>query len=138
MGKTTTITSVLGALVLFTSTTAWACSAVGPNKHVGMLLNIDKPGQSFTVLDAETNRPITFLADEALGSRAPRVRSLSTSRRKARSSGRRASSTKVRHADAVKLARSPRTAGRCPCSFGLTGTDPEHRCLSGRKVWMGQ
>ncbi len=66
MGKTTTITSVLGALVLFASTTAWACSAVGPNKHVGMLLNIDKPGQSFTVLDAETNRPITFLADEAL------------------------------------------------------------------------
>jgi hypothetical protein len=31
-----------------------------------MLLNVDKEAKSFTVLDAESNQPVTFLADESL------------------------------------------------------------------------
>lgn len=56
----------LGAALFFASATVWACSAAGPSTHIGMLLGVDKEAKSFTLLDAETNRPITFLADEGL------------------------------------------------------------------------
>jgi len=58
--------AVLGLTALLASAGAWACSAAGPNTHVGTLMNVDAAAQSFTVLDAETNRPITFTADAAL------------------------------------------------------------------------
>jgi len=51
------------------ATGVWACSAVGANKHVGKLLCVDAAANSFTVLDAETIRPITFLADQNILSR---------------------------------------------------------------------
>jgi len=53
------------------STTVWACRAAGPNKHVGVLLSVDEAANSFTLLDAESHRPITFLAADKLLSTLP-------------------------------------------------------------------
>jgi len=63
--------SVIAAVVVavgsvLVSAPSWGCSAVGPNKHVGLLLEIDNAAGSFTVLDAQTNRPISFIADERI------------------------------------------------------------------------
>ena len=60
------IAALVLTMLLMTTGAALACSAVGPNTHVGMLLGIDEAAQTFTVLDAQTNQPITFLADEAI------------------------------------------------------------------------
>jgi hypothetical protein len=45
---------------------AWACSAAGDSTHIGMLTAVDVQAKSFTIIDAETSRPITFLSDDAL------------------------------------------------------------------------
>ena len=43
-----------------------ACSALGPNKHVGTVIGLDADAQTITVLDAQTRQPVTFLANEEL------------------------------------------------------------------------
>ena len=60
------IAATLSALLLAVSASAWACSAAGPNRHVGKLLAVDRDAKSFTVLDAESRQPVTFHADESL------------------------------------------------------------------------
>jgi hypothetical protein len=64
--KHRTYAAVLLTAILAAPAVVWACSAAGPNKHVGMLMNVDAATNTFTMLDAETNQPITFLADEAI------------------------------------------------------------------------
>ncbi len=63
------IKAALAALMMTLATGAWACSAVGANTHVGELLGVDAAAKSFTVLDAQTIRAITFLADQSILSR---------------------------------------------------------------------
>ena len=47
-------------------TAAWACSAVGPEAHVGQVVAVDPRAGTFTLRDAETGRPITFRAGPEL------------------------------------------------------------------------
>ncbi len=42
---------------------ALACKAAGPDKHVGVVTGIDKEKKTFTILDAETQKELTFEAD---------------------------------------------------------------------------
>jgi hypothetical protein len=58
--------AVLLTAILAAPTVVWGCSAAGPNKHIGMLMNVDAATNTFTMLDAETNQPITFSADKAI------------------------------------------------------------------------
>lgn len=39
-----------------------ACDMAGPNAHVGMIIQVDPQAHSFTIRDAQTQRPITFQA----------------------------------------------------------------------------
>lgn len=62
---------MLGALALTVSIFAataglsWACSSMGPDKHMGVVKAITSEG-AFTIVDAETGKPIQFVASTKL------------------------------------------------------------------------
>jgi len=60
------ITTSLAALFLLGTSTSFACDSMGPNTHVGEITSIDSEAQTFTIRDAETNKPITFSADNKI------------------------------------------------------------------------
>ena len=68
--KTTTAVAGLLAAILMAPAASQACSALGPNKHVGTVIGLDASAQTITVLDAQTRQPVTFLANEELLSQA--------------------------------------------------------------------
>ena len=52
--------------LLLASSPTWACGGLGPNKHYGALLEIDRSTSTFSVQDAETSEVLTFWGDEAI------------------------------------------------------------------------
>jgi len=56
-----TIIAVAG-LSLFAIMPAVACSVAGPNKHVGQVTAVNTKTKTFTIMDAETRKPIVFSA----------------------------------------------------------------------------
>jgi len=44
----------------------FACSVAGPNKHVGQVTAVDTKAGTFTIMDAETGKPITFAASAGI------------------------------------------------------------------------
>jgi hypothetical protein len=56
----------VAALILLGSSTSFACSMMGPNTHAGRITSIDNEARTFTIQDAETNKPITFSADNKI------------------------------------------------------------------------
>ena len=42
---------------------AWACKAAGPDTHVGVVTQVNEKGRQFTITDAETGKPMVFVAD---------------------------------------------------------------------------
>jgi hypothetical protein len=42
---------------------AWACKAAGPNTHVGVITQLNAKERQFTITDAETGKPMIFVAD---------------------------------------------------------------------------
>ncbi len=44
---------------------AFACELAGPDTHVGVIKAIDLAQSSLTLLDRQTKKPFTFLADPA-------------------------------------------------------------------------
>ncbi len=68
--KSTTAVAGFLAAVLMAPAASQACSALGPNKHVGTVIGLDAAAQTITVLDAQTRQPVTFLANEELLSQA--------------------------------------------------------------------
>ena len=65
MKSTTAVAGLLAAIFLVPASSL-ACSVLGPNKHVGMVIGLDSAAQTITVLDAQLNRPVTFLANEKI------------------------------------------------------------------------
>jgi len=57
---------MLASLVLFAATPTFACSVAGPNKHVGQVTAVNTRAGTFTILDAETKKPITFAASAGI------------------------------------------------------------------------
>ncbi len=63
---------ILGALVLTLAVLvgsvgfSGACSSMGPDKHVGVVKAVDTPEGSLTLVDAETGKPIRFIASAKL------------------------------------------------------------------------
>ncbi len=57
------IFSIAVVLVVFfvASLPAMACSNLGPDKHMGVVQNIDVAKGELTVIDAESQKPIVFL-----------------------------------------------------------------------------
>ncbi len=54
------VASSVFAMLIFSSSTPWACGGEESGKHIGNVLKVQQ--SSFTIRDAETNRPITFNA----------------------------------------------------------------------------
>jgi len=57
---------MLAGLVMFAVTPAFACSVAGPNKHVGQVTAVNAKEGTFTIMDAETQKPITFAASAGI------------------------------------------------------------------------
>ncbi len=63
---------MLGALALTvtisigTAGLSWACSSMGPDKHMGLVKAIGTSEGAFTIVDAETGKPIQFVASAKL------------------------------------------------------------------------
>jgi len=49
-------------LTLSAMAPAVACSVAGPNKHVGHVTAVNAGNGTFTIMDAETRKPIVFTA----------------------------------------------------------------------------
>ncbi|MBN4050052.1 hypothetical protein JYT17_00360 [Nitrospira defluvii] len=56
---------ILGLFVL-APVLASACSNLGPEKHMGVVLSVDPIKRTMTLMDAETQKPLLFVMDEAL------------------------------------------------------------------------
>jgi hypothetical protein len=61
--------AVLMLAMLFTLLTGagvWACSNMGPDKHVGLVKAIDMKEGVLTLIDAETGKPLQFATAASL------------------------------------------------------------------------
>ncbi|HHH36783.1 MAG TPA: hypothetical protein ENK48_08175 [Gammaproteobacteria bacterium] len=60
---------MLASLALFLALatgSVLACSAMGPNTHIGQVLSLDRGTKTLTIQDAETRKPITFVLNDQL------------------------------------------------------------------------
>ncbi|MFQ5469145.1 MAG: hypothetical protein ACE5EH_02435 [Gammaproteobacteria bacterium] len=62
--KQLTVSALLISFLTFFSINSFACSAMGPNTHVGNITAVDNDAKTFTIQDVETNKPITFHMNE--------------------------------------------------------------------------
>jgi len=62
MKKQILITMMVAALSMSATMPVFACNAAGPNKHVGQVTAVNASSGTFTILDAETRKPIVFTA----------------------------------------------------------------------------
>jgi len=62
MKKYIFITMMVAGLSMSATESAFACSVAGPNKHVGQVTAVNTKAGTFTILDAETRKPIVFAA----------------------------------------------------------------------------
>ena len=60
---------LLTGYLLLAATLTFACSAAGPNTHVGNILNVDGQAQTLTIRDATTGQPVTFAVSNKLMTR---------------------------------------------------------------------
>lgn len=65
---------IVASMLLLGSASALACSAAGPNKHVGPITSIDSKGGFFTILDAQTQQPISFTASKEILDKAAKTK----------------------------------------------------------------
>ncbi len=45
---------------------SWGCDAMGPNRHVGLVTKIDPQAGTFTIIDAQMEKPLTFTAEKKI------------------------------------------------------------------------
>ena len=45
---------------------SWGCDAMGPNRHVGLVTKIDPQAGTFTIIDAQLVKPLTFNAEKKI------------------------------------------------------------------------
>jgi len=66
MYKQSLLSGVLLASAMFTSGAALACESMGPTTHMGQLMSVDATKHTFTIRDAESSSPITFIATQEI------------------------------------------------------------------------
>jgi len=57
--------ALMGTLLLLPAIT-WACDGAGPSTHVGIVHSVDAGSKSFTIIDAQTRKPIKFTANNQI------------------------------------------------------------------------
>jgi hypothetical protein len=60
------VLSVIVLAISSVSSPTWACDAMGPNRHVGVVTQIDSKAGTFTIIDAQRRTPMTFIAGKKL------------------------------------------------------------------------
>lgn len=60
------ILSVILMLVILVPVFGWACDAMGPNRHVGVVTKIDQKTATFTIIDAQMQKPMIFTGTEKI------------------------------------------------------------------------
>jgi hypothetical protein len=58
--------SVLVVVISAVVVPSWACDAMGPNRHVGVVTKIEPNAGTFTIIDAQTERNMTFTASKKI------------------------------------------------------------------------
>lgn len=66
MNNMTSFAAMILAAALTVPALALACGAPGSTTHVGGLMTVDQDDKSFTILDAQSGSPISFLADDGI------------------------------------------------------------------------
>ena len=59
-------TTMLAAALITAPGITWACDAAGKNTHVGHLMTVDAEHKTFTIRDAQSRGPITFIANNEI------------------------------------------------------------------------
>jgi len=59
------LAGIISGVMLALPAVGLACSAAGEGVHLGNVLGVDKAAGTFTIRDAETGSPITFMADDS-------------------------------------------------------------------------
>lgn len=57
-----TVVGLISVMVVMAGP-AWACKAAGPDTHVGVITQLNTKERQFTITDAETGKPMNFIAD---------------------------------------------------------------------------
>lgn len=60
------ILSMIVIAIVSVSLPALACDAMGPNRHVVVVSKIDPKAGTFTIIDAQMQKPLTFTAQEQI------------------------------------------------------------------------
>lgn len=64
--KQTILKSAFVGTLLCAPMITWACDAAGPSTHIGTVQSVDAAGKTFTIIDAQTQSPITFVASNEI------------------------------------------------------------------------
>lgn len=66
MNKTIILTAALLFVTLFGASAVHACDSMGPSTHMGSLMSVDASKHTFTIRDAQSRNPITFVATQEI------------------------------------------------------------------------
>lgn len=66
LAKKIVVNTLAAATLFLTPLAIWACDAAGPSTHVGTVQSVDAGSKTFTILDAQTRKPITFVANNEI------------------------------------------------------------------------
>ncbi len=66
MNKMNSFAAMMLTAALSIPALALACGAPGSTTHVGGLMAVDQDNKSFTILDAQSGSPVSFVADDGI------------------------------------------------------------------------
>jgi len=66
MLKQVLVRSLLTGLLIAAPLMSWACDGAGPSSHVGIINSVDAGGKTLTIIDAQTQKPIKFTANNEI------------------------------------------------------------------------
>jgi hypothetical protein len=66
MNKRIILTGTLLLGALLGASAAQACDGMGPSTHMGQLMSLDTAKHTFTIRDAQSSGPITFVATDEI------------------------------------------------------------------------
>ncbi len=58
--------AILAGALFISPLATWACDAAGPSTHIGTVQSVDASSNTFTIIDAQTRMPITFMASNEI------------------------------------------------------------------------
>ena len=66
MTKKLFVKTLVAGILLCSPLVIWACDGAGPSTHVGTVKSVDASSKTFTIIDAQTRMPITFVASNEI------------------------------------------------------------------------